>query len=245
MKSRKGIMLILDGYGEGRKYEFNAVENANTPYLKYLKTNMPNCMLKTDSRAVGLPDGTMGGSEVGHMTIGGGKIKKSMQVKIDDEISSSKFFNNNILVESFFQLKQRNGNLHIAGLWSDKQVHANINHCFALMKMAKDFDIKNVFVHAFTDGRDTEPRICLEYFKKFFDISNNLKIGEIATIGGRFYVMDRENNLERTEMALNKILQTSYDVENVEKAVELSYENNIGDEYIVPVRIKTKSNYSR
>ena len=113
---RKGIMIILDGYGEGEKYEFNAVENANTPYLKDIKKNKPNCFIGTDSRFVGLPENTMGGSEVGHMTIGAGKIKRSMQVKVSDEIDSGEFFKKPILVEKFTKLKDNNGALHIAAL---------------------------------------------------------------------------------------------------------------------------------
>lgn len=244
MKSRKGILLILDGYGEGKSYAYNAVENAVTPYLDYLKSEMPSCLLKTDSLAVGLPNGTMGGSEVGHMTIGGGKIKRSMQVKVDDKISSDEFFSEKVLVEAFSALEARGGALHIAGLWSDKRIHANIEHCFALMKMAKMLNIKKVFVHAITDGRDTEPRCCLRYFQKFQEVSKTLGLGEIASLGGRFYMMDRENNLDRTEMAINKLMQISYDVDNIEKAVEKSYEENLGDEFIRPVRVKTKAQYA-
>lgn len=244
MKSRKGILLILDGYGEGKHYEYNAVENANTPYLKLLKDTMPSCLLRTDGLDVGLPSGTMGGSEVGHMTIGGGKIKRSMQVKIDDEIKSETFYSKEVLVSEFERLKERGGNLHIAGLWSDKRIHANIEHCFELMKMAKRFEINRVFIHAITDGRDTEPRCCLRYFNMFSKISKELGVGEVATIGGRFYAMDRENNLDRTEKALDKMLQTAYDVDNIENAVEKSYEENLGDEFIVPTRIKTKKPYS-
>ena len=241
---RKGIMIILDGYGEGEKYEFNAVENANTPYLKDIKKNKPNCLLGTDSKYVGLPNNTMGGSEVGHMTIGAGKIKRSMQVKVDDEIESGDFFDKSILVEKFTKLKNSNGSLHIGGLWSDKQIHSNINHCFALLELAKKFDIKKVFVHAFTDGRDCPPQSCETYFEMFNKKTKELKLGEIATIGGRFYVMDRENNLDRTEKAIKKFKQTNYDFVSVEDCIKNSYNKNIYDEFIEPSRIKTRQEYS-
>ena len=240
---RKGIMIILDGYGEGEKGEFNAVENANTPYLKDIKVNKPNCLLGTDSKYVGLPNNTMGGSEVGHMTIGAGKIKRSMQVKVDDEIESGEFFNKPILIEKFNKLKQNNGALHIGGLWSDKQIHSNINHCFALLDLAKRCGIEKVFVHAFTDGRDCPPQSCKTYFEMFNKKNEELGLGEIATIGGRFYVMDRENNLDRTEKAINKFKQVEADYERVEKFIEDSYSKGVFDEFFVPTRIKTKHEY--
>jgi len=242
--SGKGILLILDGYGEGKASEFNAVENANTPFLKHIKTNYPNCLLDTDSRAVGLPDNTMGGSEVGHMTIGAGRIKKTMQLKVDTDIETGEFYSRPVLVKAFEKLKQTNGALHITGLWSDKQIHSNINHAFALVEMAKMYEIKRVFIHAITDGRDCPPRSCNEYFQKFKDVSKTIGLGEIATIGGRFYAMDRENNWERTSLAIEKMMQTNYDFKTVDDCVLDSYKKDIGDEFILPARIKTKEKYS-
>lgn len=244
MKVRKGILLILDGYGEGEKGEFNAVENANTPYLKDIKVNKPNCLVRTDGRYVGLPENTLGGSEVGHMTIGSGKINRSMQVKVDDEVESGDLFKQPVVVKAFERIKQTGGSLHLGGLWSDMQVHSNINHCFALMKMAKMFGINKVFVHAFTDGRDCAPMSCNKYFSMFSNEVDKLGVGEIATIGGRFYIMDRENNLDRTKLAIDKMLEKDYDVDSVETAVNDSYQNKIFDEFIKPVRVKTKEPYA-
>lgn len=243
-KERKGILIILDGYGEGESGKYNAVENSNTPFLKYIKTHKPNCLLRTDSKYVGLPDGTMGGSEVGHMTIGAGKVKRSMQVKIDEEIDDGSFYKEPALSLAFEKLKKNNGALHLAGLWSDKQIHSNINHCFALMRMAKEYDIKSVFVHCFTDGRDCAPKSCKEYFEKFQKVKNNLGLGEIATIGGRFYAMDRENNLDRTGLAIDKMMQKDFDVSSVDELIELNYSQNITDEFFVPKRIKTEDEYN-
>lgn len=240
---KKGILLILDGYGEGAKGQFNAVENANTPFIKNLKKEYASCLLKTDSNSVGLPCNTMGGSEVGHMTIGGGQIKRSMQLKIDEAIENGEFFKNKALIEKFNTLKQRKGALHICGLWSDKQIHSNINHCFALMKFAKEQNIEKVFIHAFTDGRDCAPQSCMNYFEKFNEIKNELNIGEIATVGGRFYAMDRENNYDRVDLAVSKMCNKVYDYKTVEECIKESYDKNIFDEYIVPTRIKTEKDY--
>lgn len=244
MNTKKGILLILDGYGEGAKSEFNAVENANTPYLKMIKKEKPNCLLGTDSKYVGLPSHTMGGSEVGHMTIGGGKIKRSMQVKIDDDIESGAFFQQQVLKDAFLKLQKSNGALHIAGLWSDKQIHSNIHHAFALLKMAKMYNIDKVFVHAITDGRDTSPKCCQQYFEEFKNLCDQLNLGEIATIGGRFYMMDRENNLDRTALAIDKILQKDADFGSVAQCVEHFYKLDKGDEFFLPSRISTQKQYN-
>ena len=244
MNTRKGILLILDGYGEGEKSKYNAVENANTPYLKKIKVEKPNCLLGTDSKFVGLPSHTMGGSEVGHMTIGGGKIKRSMQVKIDDDIESGAFFKQKVLVDAFLKLQKSSGALHIAGLWSDKQIHSNIKHAFALLKMAKMYNIDKVFVHAITDGRDTSPRCCQKYFEEFTMLCNQLNLGEIATIGGRFYMMDRENNLDRTSLAIDKIMQKDADFDSVNQCIEHFYKLDKGDEFFLPSRITTQKEYT-
>lgn len=244
METKKGILLILDGYGDGASGEDNAVENANTPFLKQIKKDRPNCLLGTDSKFVGLPAHTMGGSEVGHMTIGGGKIKRSMQVKIDDEIANGEFYKQKVLVDAFSKLKKGKGTLHIAGLWSDKQIHSNINHCFALVRMAKKYNIQKVFLHAITDGRDTAPRCCKQYFDEFDKLEKELNLGEIATIGGRFYMMDRENNLDRTSLAIDKILQKNADFGSVNECVDYFYNLDKGDEFFLPSRIATQDEYN-
>lgn len=242
--ARKGILLILDGYGEGEKGEFNAVENANTPFIKKIKNEYPHCLVYTHGKYVGLTKNSMGGSEVGHMTIGAGRIKKSMTVKIDDDIESGAFFDKEILKENFKNLKENNGALHIAGLWSDKQIHSNLHHAFALMKMAKMYGIDRVLIHAFTDGRDCAQKSCMQYFDMFKSESEKLNIGEIATIGGRFYAMDRESNLERTSKAIDQMLNKNYRYSSVKECVEDNYNHNITDEFFVPERVKTKKPYS-
>ena len=241
---KKGLLLILDGYGEAPKSEFNAVTNANTPYLDYLRSNYPNCLIYTHGRSVGLPDGAMGGSEVGHTTIGAGRVIKTTTVKIDDEIESGEFFKHNIFVQKLSKLKQTGGALHIGGLFSDKQIHSDLNHAFALIKMAKMFGIERVFFHAFTDGRDCAQKSSVEYLRKFEIATKEIGVGEIATVGGRFYIMDRENNLDRTSKYINTMLKPEYDYTSASDCILASHNAGVTDEFIEPKRIKTNATYS-
>lgn len=241
---KKGLLLILDGYGEAPASEFNAVTNANTPYIDYLRATYPSCLVYTDGRSVGLPAGAMGGSEVGHTTIGAGRIIKTTTVKIDDEIESGEFFEHQQFVNAFTKLKNNNGALHIAGLFSDKQIHSDLNHAFALIKMAKHYNIDRVFVHAFTDGRDCSTNSSFEYLNKFNQAVGQIGVGEIATIGGRFYAMDREGNYERTNQALDTMQKLDYDFGSAYECLKSSHDNSITDEFVVPSRIKTNKEYT-
>ncbi len=241
---KKGLLLILDGYGEAPKSEYNAVTNANTPYLDYLRKTYPSSLVYTDGRSVGLPTGAMGGSEVGHTTIGAGRIIKTTTVKIDDEIESGEFFKHKEFVDKFAKLKQQNGALHIAGLFSDKQIHSDLNHAFALIRLAKMYNIERVFFHAFTDGRDCAQNASFNYLEKFNQEVSEIGLGEIASIGGRFYAMDREGNLERTNQALDIMQKMDYDFDSAYNCLKSSHDNGITDEFIVPARIKTNKPYS-
>ncbi len=241
---KKGLLLILDGYGEAEKSKFNAVTNANTPYIDYLRENYSYSLLYTHGRAVGLPNDAMGGSEVGHTTIGAGRIVKSMPVKIDDEIESGQFFEKELFVDSCKKLASRKGALHIGGLFSDKQIHSNIYHAFALMKMAKQCGIERVFMHAFTDGRDCSVDDSFKYLELFNDNAKAIGVGEIATISGRFYAMDREKNLERTAQALSVMQKIDFDYTSAYDCLKNSHENGVTDEFVVPSRIKTNQKYS-
>jgi 2,3-bisphosphoglycerate-independent phosphoglycerate mutase len=241
---KKGLLLILDGYGEAPKSEYNAVTNANTPYLDYLRKTYPSSLVYTDGRSVGLPKGAMGGSEVGHTTIGAGRIIKTTTVKIDDEIESGEFFKHKEFVDKFTKLKQQNGALHIAGLFSDKQIHSDLNHAFALIKLAKMYNIDRVFFHAFTDGRDCAQNASFTYLEKFNQTVEQIGVGEIATIGGRFYAMDREGNYERTSQALDCIQKLDYDFNSAYECLKSSHDKGVTDEFIIPSRIKTDKQYS-
>lgn len=241
---KKGLLLILDGYGEAPKGEFNAVTNANTPYLDYLRSNYPNCLIYTHGRSVGLPDGTMGGSEVGHTAIGAGRVIKTTTVKIDDEIESGEFFKHDAFVKKLSNLKQTGGALHIGGLFSDKQIHSDLNHAFALIKMAKEYGIERIFFHAFSDGRDCAQKSSLEYLRKFEATTKGIGAGEIATIGGRFYIMDRENNLDRTAKYIDAMKKLEFDCNSAIECITESHNAGVTDEFIEPKRIKTNAKYS-
>lgn len=242
--NKKGLLLILDGYGEAEKSQFNAVTNANTPYLDYLRQTYPNTLLYTHGKHVGLPNGTMGGSEVGHTTIGAGRIIKTMTVKIDDEIEDGSFFKHKVLIDGLKKLKQNNGALHIGGLFSAKQIHSDINHAFALIKMAKMYDIDRVFFHAFTDGRDCAQDASFQYLDEFNRVTKEIGVGEIATIGGRFYAMDREQNYERTNLALDAMQKEDSEYNSALECLQSSHNNGKTDEFVVPARIKTKQRYT-
>ena len=241
---KKGLLLILDGYGEAPKSEFNAVTNANTPYLDYLRSKYANCLIYTHGRNVGLPDGAMGGSEVGHTAIGAGRVIKTTTVKIDDEIETGEFFNHQAFIEKFSKLKQTGGALHIGGLFSDKQIHSDLNHAFALIKMAKMYGIERVFFHAFTDGRDCAQKSSIEYLTKFDNAVKEIGAGEIATVGGRFYIMDRENNLDRTDKYISIMKKLDYDFDSAASCIVASHNAGVTDEFIEPKRIKTNAKYS-
>ena len=241
---KKGLLLILDGYGEAPKSKYNAVTNANTPYIDYLRSEYPHCLIYTHGRSVGLPEGTMGGSEVGHTTIGAGRVVKTTTVKIDDEIEGGEFFNHQQFVNKFQKLAQTGGALHIGGLFSDKQIHSDINHAFALIKLAKMYNIDRVFFHAFTDGRDCAQDSSFEYLNQFNQAVKEIGLGEIATVGGRFYVMDRENNLDRTNCALNCFEKLAYDYNTAYECLKNSHDKGVTDEFVEPSRIKTAKQYT-
>lgn len=241
---KKGLLLILDGYGEALKSEFNGVTNANTPYIDYLRENYPHCLVYTHGKNVGLPNGTMGGSEVGHTTIGAGRIIKTTTVKIDDEIEDGSFFKHKIFTDKFKEVASRGGAVHIGGLFSDKQIHSDLHHAFAIMKLAKQYNIDRVFFHAFTDGRDCAQNSSFQYLDMFNNAVKELGVGEIATIGGRFYIMDREQNWERTNQALDAMQKQDFDYSSAYECLKSSHNNGITDEFIVPSRIKTEKEYT-
>lgn len=240
---KKVLLVVLDGYGEAPKSEFNAVTNANTPFLDSLR-EYPHSFLKAHGRAVGVPDDVYGGSEVGHMTMGAGKVVKTMVLKINDDIETGEFANHDAFKTQLTALKNRGGALHIGGLFSDKRIHADVHHAFAIMQVAKMYGIERVFFHAFTDGRDCAINSSFEYLNMFNGQAKLIGVGEIASVGGRFYIMDRENNLERTNLAIDTFQKLSYDFETAEQALKSSHANGVTDEFVKPVRIKTQQTYS-
>ena len=241
--TRKGLMIILDGYGEGEASPFNAVKNAKTPFLNSLKQTKYS-LIKTDGEAVGLFEGEMGGSEVGHTTIGAGRVVPSLAKRIKDEILSGEFCKNEVLKKSFSKLKKNNANLHIVGLMSDKNIHSDIAHAIEIVKLASK-SAKNIFVHFITDGRDSGCYDSLKYLEYFNSQTKDIVNCEIASVMGRFYAMDREKNMDRTTLAFDTMFKVDGSILNseIKKYIKEQHKSGNMDEYIEPVHVKTKSKF--
>jgi len=233
----KVILTILDGFGLTRDPEVSAIAKAKTPFIDSLFDQYPHSRLSASGEDVGLPDGQFGNSEVGHLNIGAGRIVWQELSRINKAIEDGSFFENTVLLDAIKQA-QKNGRLHITGLFSDGGVHSHNNHLFALLKFCKMHDIENVYVHALTDGRDTSPHGAQNYIKEFEEQARNIGIGKIASIIGRYYAMDRDNRWDRTQKAYEMFVKgkgTRY--ENPLQAVKKSYDNEITDEFIEPIII--------
>ena len=237
-------LVVIDGFGIGEDEKGNAVKFAKMPYFEHLLSTYPHSKLGASGEDVGLKPGQMGNSEVGHLNIGAGRIVSQDMTRIDRAIEDGSFFENPALAKLMNTLKQNNGNLHIMGLMSDGGIHSHINHLFAVMQMAKKFEIKNVFIHFFGDGRDTDVHSAIGFAG---DIENKIKefgIGQIATIAGRFYAMDREQKYERTKLSYDAIVfGDGKNFKTASEAIEQSYQDNVTDEFIVPCTIGDYKNH--
>lgn len=230
---RKTVLVILDGFGVNPSKRFNAIHEAHTPSLDRYFSQYPHTTLRASGRSVGLPDGQMGNSEVGHMTIGCGAILKQDLVRIDDAIEDSSFFNNHALLNVIQHAKAEGRPLHLLGLVSDGGVHSHINHLLALLRVCMEHSVKPV-LHAITDGRDTPPKVAKQYIKQVLDVME-LTGGEIATVTGRFYALDRDNRWERTKVAWDAIVHgIGTPAANPLAAIEDAYAAGESDEFIKP-----------
>ncbi len=231
----KAILAILDGYGYAKANEFNAVTTANTPFLDNVLKKYNWNLLKCSGQAVGLPEGQMGNSEVGHLNIGAGRVVYQELTRITKDIEDGGFFRNDTFADAVKNVKNNNSKLHLMGLISDGGVHSELSHLKALLRFAKLNGINNVFVHCFMDGRDTLPTSGIEYIKELEKFMSDEGIGRIATVTGRYYAMDRDKRYERLEQAYNAIVSGEGEItENAQEAVKCSYEKNITDEFILP-----------
>ena len=233
MTNRFGL-IILDGWGIGNGSKSDAIANANTPYMDSLLKNYPNATLKTSGEDVGLPEGQMGNSEVGHLNIGAGRIVYQELTRINKSIRDGEFQQNAVLNEAFQKAKSRGCKIHFIGLVSKGGVHSSQEHLYALCDIAKSYELNNVFIHAFTDGRDCDPKSGLGFMQ---ELENHLKIstGKVASVVGRYYSMDRDNRWERVKKAydlLTKGVGTKFN--SAVEAIESSYQNGITDEFIEP-----------
>ena len=233
---KKVMLCILDGVGVTEKKEGNAFYNANTPNIDRLLKEYPNTLIEASGEYVGLPKGQMGNSEVGHMTIGGGKVIFQSLEYINQKIENNEFKNNNEFLNVLSHVKKNNSKLHLWGLLSDGGVHSHINHLFSLLEMCKENNFSDVNIHIVTDGRDTLPNSGIKYINMLEDKIKELGIGKIVSISGRYYAMDRDNRYDRIKEYYDTIVNScNYTDKNIKEVVEESYSNDITDEFIKPM----------
>ena len=238
MEKKLTMLMILDGFGENPKKEGNAVKLAKTPNIDRLMKEYPNTKIAASGLAVGLPEGQMGNSEVGHTNIGAGRIVYQELTRITKSIENGDFFSNEELVKAMENCKKNNSKLHILGLVSDGGVHSHIRHLFGLLEMAKRRDIEEVYVHCFLDGRDTPPASAESYIQELEEKMRKKGVGKIATVAGRFYGMDRDKRWNRIQKAYNAIVFGEGNKSSqVINAIESSYQKEVFDEFVEPTVI--------
>jgi 2,3-bisphosphoglycerate-independent phosphoglycerate mutase len=227
-------LIILDGWGIGDKSKSDAIYHAKTPYMDSLIENYPNATLLTSGENVGLPDGQMGNSEVGHLNIGAGRIVYQELTRINKSIQDGDFFKNPTLIEAFETAKSSGKSIHFMGLVSKGGVHSSQEHLYALCNMSEDFGIENSYIHAFTDGRDCDPKSGVGFIKELEQKIEGTNV-EIASVIGRYYAMDRDNRWERVKKAYDLMVHgTGQSFDTASEAIQASYDNDITDEFIEP-----------
>ena len=230
-------LIIMDGWGVGdAQSTTNAVNVGKTPVIDGLTAKYPHAQLACSGEAVGLPDGQMGNSEVGHTNIGAGRIVYQELTRITKAIREGAFFKNPVFLDVINAVKKNNGALHLMGLLSDGGVHSHNSHLYALLQLAKQEGVENVFVHAFLDGRDVPPSSAADYLAELEAKLKEIGVGKIATISGRYYAMDRDKRWDRVQKAYNAIaLGEGVKQASSELAIKNSYEEDTTDEFVVPV----------
>ena len=229
------LLIVMDGYGLAPAYPGNAITNAHTPNLDYIFKHYPNTSLQASGKAVGLPEGQMGNSEVGHMNIGAGRIVWQELTKISNEIEDGAFFHNKTLCEAMLKAKESNSALHLMGLLSDGGVHSHITHLTALLDLAKEFGLKKVYVHAFLDGRDVPPSSAGKYIRQLEQHMDSCGVGQIASIAGRYYAMDRDNRWDRVERAYRCLTEgEGRQAASAELLLKQAYNAKETDEFVMP-----------
>lgn len=235
------ILLILDGWGIAAEGPGNAIKIANTPNISKFWASYPHCELEASGDAVGLPRGEDGNTETGHLNLGAGKVVYQYLKRIDMSIADGSFFKNEVLLNAIQHAKKSNSNLHLIGLLGAGGVHSNIEHLFALISMASKNSFKNVYLHLFTDGRDSPPTSAKTYIQNIKNVIEKEKTGTIASIMGRYWAMDRDQRWDRTEKAYLALTQGKGDLVNsAEEAVDAFYKKGITDEFIEPTLIAGK-----
>ena len=246
LKNKPYVLIIRDGWGYNPNSEedkFNAVKCANTPANDMLMSQYPNCLIHTSSEDVGLPKGTMGNSEVGHQNIGAGRIVPQESVRLSYAIRDGSFFKNAEFLNLIKFVKEHNGKMHIMGLCSDIGVHSLLDHLYGLLELAKRNDVKDVFIHAFTDGRDSPPDSGAGYIAAIEKKAAEIGVGKVATVMGRFYAMDRDSRWERVQKAYECLtIGKGNRAASAAEAIIKSYEKQVTDEFIEPTCIVNSDN---
>ena len=238
MKDKVTMLMILDGFGDNPNKDGNAIKLANTPNIDKLMKKYPNTDIYTSGKYVGLPDGQMGNSEVGHTNIGAGRIVYQELTRITKSIEDGDFFSNQELIAAIENCKKNNSKLHILGLVSDGGVHSHIRHLYGLLELAKRRDFEDVYVHCFLDGRDTPPASAEGYIIKLQEKMQEKGIGKIASISGRFYSMDRDKRWQRVQKCYDALVKgEGIKANSAVKAIEDSYQKEVFDEFVEPTVI--------
>jgi 2,3-bisphosphoglycerate-independent phosphoglycerate mutase len=237
VRSKPIVLTILDGWGYRQQIENNAIALARKPTYDKLLAEYPNTLLHASDHFVGLPDGQMGNSEVGHLNIGAGRVVRMDITRIDALIASGEFFSHPVIVNSLKRAAEGGRQLHLFGLLSDGGVHSHQNHLYALLKAAKEQEVERVFVHAFMDGRDTMPTSGVDYLAALEQKMREYEVGKIASVSGRYYAMDRDRRWEREKLAFDAMVTGNAEggaYSDPIARVKESYNNGITDEFIVP-----------
>lgn len=242
-RSKPVALIILDGFGLREETQGNAIAQANIPNFKRYWSTYPHATLQAAGQAVGLPNGQMGNSEVGHLNIGAGRTVYQDLTRVNKEIQEGRFFDNDVMLEAMRYAKEKNKALHLYGLLSDGGVHSHIDHLFALLHLAKREEVNKVYIHAFLDGRDVAPDSAKGYIEQLLAKMEELGIGQIATIQGRYYSMDRDNRWERIEKAYRAMVYAEGPryTDPIQAIIE-SYEKSVYDEFVLPTVMVDEEN---
>ena len=233
--NKRVVLIILDGWGLTQDEKISAVAQAQTPFIDALSKQYPTASLRTDGEFVGLPKGQMGNSEVGHMNLGAGRIVYQNLAKINRAVEEKTLGKEKILLETLRYAEKNAKNLHLMGLVSDGGIHAHINHLKGLLEVIKEQGVSNVYLHAFTDGRDCDPKSAAGFIKEIQEEMQKT-VGKLASVTGRYYAMDRDNRWERVALAYNAIVRAEGEKStDAVQSILKSYENNITDEFIQPI----------
>ncbi|MDD6451852.1 MAG: 2,3-bisphosphoglycerate-independent phosphoglycerate mutase [Lachnospiraceae bacterium] len=238
MRQKPVVLMVLDGFGLSDEHENNAVYLAKTPVIDKLEKDYPFVKGYASGLAVGLPDGQMGNSEVGHMNIGSGRIIYQDLTKITKAIEDGDFFKNEELLYAIQNCKEKNSDLHVWGLLSDGGVHSHITHLYAILELCKQQNFERVYVHPFFDGRDTPPASGKDYLQQLLDKMKEIGVGKVASLSGRYYSMDRDNNWDRIQKSYDMLVlgEGNKDTDPIH-AMQASYDNGVTDEFVIPTVI--------